>query len=249
MLCLLAVMWQWFQRKWTCSAKAEFYVEMMIINPCLISLTDNQDSEFIHPCGRVWGACSCLIHSEDSSNVTGAFRTARTGMSMILDRVTVVPVRSVLFDDLHRWHGHGTVWQVGRRKFLNQTVMEKVIACIVKGRLLGLLRHCSLYRLIVPLAPMSSLIRLQRRHIPHRHERPQPAKEGTNTRYFASTFVIHGGTSFFYMPQSWDMGQILSLPLRRKAYWGFFRRLKEIQRLRPGSEPANSGARGQHANH
>jgi hypothetical protein len=27
---------------------------------------------------------------------------------------------------------------------------------------------------------------------------------------------------FFYMPQSWDMGHIILLPLRRKAYWGFF---------------------------
>ena len=25
----------------------------------------------------------------------------------------------------------------------------------------------------------------------------------------------------FYIPQSWDMGQILLLPLRRKAYWRF----------------------------
>jgi hypothetical protein len=27
----------------------------------------------------------------------------------------------------------------------------------------------------------------------------------------------------FYMPQSWDMGYIVLLPLRRKAYWGFLR--------------------------
>ena len=35
---------------------------------------------------------------------------------------------------------------------------------------------------------------------------------------FASKSVIHESTKFFYMPQSWDMGQILLLPLRRKAY-------------------------------
>ena len=40
------------------------------------------------------------------------------------------------------------------------------------------------------------------------------------------------------MPQSWDMGQILLLPLRRKASWGF---------LRP-KNPTDS-ARGQQANH
>jgi hypothetical protein len=34
------------------------------------------------------------------------------------------------------------------------------------------------------------------------------------------------------MPQSWDMGQILSLPLRRKACWGFFSCTEKIQRLR-----------------
>jgi hypothetical protein len=50
----------------------------------------------------------------------------------------------------------------------------------VKRRLLGLsstLQPC--IRLIVHLAPSSSLIYLQRRHVTHRHERPQPAKEGT----------------------------------------------------------------------
>jgi hypothetical protein len=40
---------------------------------------------------------------------------------------------------------------------------------------------------------------------------------------------------FFYMPQSWDMGQIILLPLRRKAS--------------VGSEPAILGTKGQHANH
>jgi hypothetical protein len=34
-------------------------------------------------------------------------------------------------------------------------------------------------RLIVPLPPRSFLIHLQRRHAPHRHERPLLAKEGT----------------------------------------------------------------------
>ena len=67
-------------------------------------------------------------------------------------------------------------------------------------------------RLIVPLPPMSS---------PHSSPeaprttlaRETSASEGGNyTRNVASTFGIHGGTRFFYMPQSWDMGQILSLP-------------------------------------
>jgi hypothetical protein len=49
------------------------------------------------------------------------------------------------------------------------------------------------------------------------------------------------------MPQSWDMGQIISLPLRRKAYWGFLH--EKNPTASAGFEPANSGTRGQHANH
>ena len=36
-------------------------------------------------------------------------------------------------------------------------------------------------------------------------------------RNLASKSGIYESTKFFYMPQSWDMGQILSLPLRRKS--------------------------------
>jgi hypothetical protein len=50
------------------------------------------------------------------------------------------------------------------------------------------------------------------------------------------------------MPQSWDMGQILSLPHRRKACGGFFRCPKN-RTTSAGFEPANSGTRGQHANY
>jgi hypothetical protein len=38
------------------------------------------------------------------------------------------------------------------------------------------------------------------------------------------------------MPQSWDMGQILSLPFRRRACGGFSD-ARKIQRLRPGLNP------------
>ena len=37
------------------------------------------------------------------------------------------------------------------------------------------------------------------------------------------------------MPQSWDMGQFLLLPLWRKTCWGFY--VRKIQRLRPGLNP------------
>jgi hypothetical protein len=39
---------------------------------------------------------------------------------------------------------------------------------------------------------------------------------------FASNFAIPERARFFYMPQSWDMGQIILLPLRRKACMRFF---------------------------
>ena len=51
----------------------------------------------------------------------------------------------------------------------------------------------------------------------------------------------------FYMPQSWDMGQILLLPLRRKANWGFSGHPKNPT-ASAGFEPANSGSSGQYAN-
>ena len=50
------------------------------------------------------------------------------------------------------------------------------------------------------------------------------------------------------MPQSWDMGQILSLPLRREACRGFFKCPKNPT-TSAGFEPTNSGTRGQNANH
>ena len=52
----------------------------------------------------------------------------------------------------------------------------------------------------------------------------------------------------FYMPQSWEMGQILLLPLRRKAYWRFSGHPKNPT-ASAGFEPANSGSSGQYANH
>ena len=95
-----------------------------------------------------------------------------------------------------------------------QTVL--LLKVTIKGRVWGLFGTAAC-RPIVPLPQMSS---------PHSSpEAPRTtyagetsANEGGNyTRNFASPFVIHGGTGFFFMPQSWDMGQILLLPLRRKA--------------------------------
>jgi hypothetical protein len=79
----------------------------------------------------------------------------------------------------------------------------------------------------------------------HRRERPLLARKG-NWREFSQQFAAENG--IFYMPQSWDMGQIILLPLRRKACWGFFHIVKNPT-VSVGIEPANSGTRGQHANH
>jgi hypothetical protein len=66
---------------------------------------------------------------------------------------------------------------------------------------------------------------------------------------FAIRFVIHGKSdSTLNMPQSGDMGHIILLPLRRKAYWGFFG-CPKIPEASAGFEPANSGSSGQYANH
>ena len=55
--------------------------------------------------------------------------------------------------------------------------------------------------------------------------RETSASEGRELlpRNLASRSGVYESTRFFYMPQSWDMGQNLSLPLRRKACWGSFR--------------------------
>jgi hypothetical protein len=46
-------------------------------------------------------------------------------------------------------------------------------------------------------------------------------KEGTMWN-FASNFAISERARFFYMPQSWDIRPIISLPLRKKKCCGFF---------------------------
>jgi hypothetical protein len=61
------------------------------------------------------------------------------------------------------------------------------------------------------------------------------AKKET-TCNFASNFAISERARFFYMPQNWDMGQIILHSLRRKACCGFFRRKNPMASA--GREPA-----------
>jgi hypothetical protein len=61
-----------------------------------------------------------------------------------------------------------------------------------------------------------------------RRERSQLAKEGRNYVYLnlASEFIIHEKTRFFYMPQSWDMGQMFYFPSEERHAENFFNRRK-----------------------
>jgi hypothetical protein len=71
------------------------------------------------------------------------------------------------------------------------------------------------------------------------------AKEGTNGIWPAiSEFTKRAG--FFLIPQSWDMGQFILLPLRRRHAVDFSSRKNPTASV--GSEPAILGTRGKHAN-
>ena len=118
--------------------------------------------------------------------------------------------------------------------------------CILKGRVCGLFSTAAC-RPIVPFPHWVPLIHLQRRHTPHRHERPLPAKEGSiqgillahrNSRRFKVLLHVaklgHRTDSF--------------TSLRRKACGGFFRCPKNPT-TSARFKSANSGTRGQHANH
>jgi hypothetical protein len=84
-----------------------------------------------------------------------------------------------------------------------------------------------------------------RRQVPTRpHDARDPSSErwnfvGENRSIISpemSTSTLHAG--IFYMPQNCDMGPTALLPLRRKAWWGFFR---------PGLNPRILGTKGQYA--
>jgi hypothetical protein len=63
--------------------------------------------------------------------------------------------------------------------------------------------------LCAPLKVISSLIHLQRRHRTKRRERHLLAKEGTIKGISLSARNEPTTERVFYMPQSWDMGQII----------------------------------------
>ena len=118
----------------------------------------------------------------------------------------------------------------------------------LKGRVWGLFGTVAC-RPIVPLPQGVPLIHLQRRHAPHRHERPLLTKEGT----IQGISLAHRNSRRYYvLLRAAKLGHrtdsCTSPPLRRKACGGFFRCPKNPA-TSAGFEPANSGTRGQHANH
>ena len=92
-----------------------------------------------------------------------------------------------------------------------------------KGRVWGLFGTAAC-RPIVPLPPMNSLIHLQRRYAPHRHEIPLLAKEGTiqrillahriSQRYWVllHTAKLGHGTDSFTSPPKEGMRRIFQMP-------------------------------------
>jgi hypothetical protein len=117
-----------------------------------------------------------------------------------------------------------------------------------KGRKAGFIQHCSsLYSRLCCRPWCSSFLHLQRRHHTKRRGSPLLEKEGTFEGIQLASRNSLQNARFFYMPQSWDMGQIIWLPLRRKACWGFwyteksngFGRVltRELGNQRPACEP------------
>ena len=87
---------------------------------------------------------------------------------------------------------------------------------------------------LYPCPQWVPLIHLQRRHAPHRHEKPLLAKEGT----IQGILLAHHNSC-----KAGTWGRFF----QRKACGGFFRCLKNLT-TSARFEPANSGTRGQHAN-
>ena len=109
----------------------------------------------------------------------------------------------------------------------------------VKGRVWGLFGTAAC-RPNVPLPPSEFPSFISRGATHHLGTRDLCQRRRELYKEFCQYIIIHGSTRFFYMPQRWDMGQILSVPLRRKACGGFFRCPKNLTSA--GFEPANSGS-------
>jgi hypothetical protein len=126
----------------------------------------------------------------------------------------------------------------GQRPELSQAAGMALVRCIL-DKFLGVVCHCFPPCLDVPTFAT---------RCPHvRHDARELSGGRWDFRRECCPVILpkwrlpcHLG--IFYMPQIYDMGPTALLPLRRKAWWGFFRPSASA-----GFEPANLGTKGQHA--
>jgi hypothetical protein len=122
-------------------------------------------------------------------------------------------------------HGQQNVMLVFALFTGHEALRESKLKGKGKGRVSGFIRHCGFVKPIVP-SPLG-LPSFTTRGAVYQSDtqRTLLAEEGTNGIWPAiSEFTKRAG--LFCMPQSWDMGQIILLPLRRKACSGFFQQKK-----------------------
>jgi hypothetical protein len=101
----------------------------------------------------------------------------------------------------------------------------------LKAALWGLFYTEDHWRIIVPLS-LNEVPLFISRGAAHQQAWALSASEGRNYVYLnlASKFVIHERTRFFYMPQSWDMGQMFYFPSEGRHAEDFFNRTRERTR-------------------
>ena len=127
----------------------------------------------------------------------------------------------------------------GQRPEFSQATGMVLVRCIL-GKFLGVACHCfpPLFRRshFSPPAASTSATTWQ---IP-------AAEVGTvGENVILPKWRLPRHLEIFYMPQICDMGPTALLPLRRKACWGFFALKNPTASAE--FEPANLGAKGQHA--
>jgi hypothetical protein len=131
------------------------------------------------------------------------------------------------------------------RRLVNATVLNSLVIYGQKSRFPGLFQHSGLAGLLYSCP----------------NKFPHSSPEAPRIIEMCETSTSEGGNYPPILPvglnlqeSSWDLlhaaklGHIILLPLRRKAYWGFFRCPKNPT-ASARFEPANSGSSGQYANH
>jgi len=109
--------------------------------------------------------------------------------------------------------------QFGQRPELSQVTGMALVCCIL-GKFLGVVCHCFPLHLDLPTFATRCL------HVCHNVRDPSGGKRNCGREccpVILPKWRLSRHFGIFYMPQVYDMGPMALLPLRRKAYWGFFR--------------------------